>query len=302
MGELLKFSSAAEEAKYFKNLAKDLQERLRDTQQELEEFQMHSKDLESELETQLEQEEKNSRELRSMNTRLARDCEILKDKLEKVQHDSNKQIRDLQDELCTEKVQREDLQKYVRELEQVNDDLERAKRATLCSVEDFEGRLNQAYERNAFLENELDDKESLTFMVQRFKDEARDLKQELLIQQSLNKGGPMPNNDKAAEKILEMSPPEKLSPGNEPTTPNRNHYTHNTPLTPSARISALNIVGDLLRRVGALETKLASCRNYVKESPQKSEEPTSPVKTPAESRHLKRSSLSLSKDGISLTA
>lgn len=32
------------------------------------------------------------------------------------------------------------------------------------------------------------------------------------------------------------------------------------PLTPSARISALNIVGDLLRKVGALELKLVSCR------------------------------------------
>ena len=38
------------------------------------------------------------------------------------------------------------------------------------------------------------------------------------------------------------------------------------PLTPSARISALNIVGDLLRKVGALELKLVSCRNIVKEN------------------------------------
>jgi hypothetical protein len=37
-------------------------------------------------------------------------------------------------------------------------------------------------------------------------------------------------------------------------------------LTPSARLSALNIVGDLLRKVGALELKLSSCRNIVKET------------------------------------
>ena len=45
---------------------------------------------------------------------------------------------------------------------------------------------------------------------------------------------------------------------------------HQPPLTPSARLSALNIVGDLLRKVGALELKLSSCRNIVKEhgSPQ----------------------------------
>ncbi|KAG9329123.1 hypothetical protein JZ751_007553, partial [Albula glossodonta] len=34
-------------------------------------------------------------------------------------------------------------------------------------------------------------------------------------------------------------------------------------LTTSARISALNIVGELLRKVGNLESKLASCRDFV---------------------------------------
>lgn len=41
------------------------------------------------------------------------------------------------------------------------------------SLEDFEQRLNQAIERNAFLESELDEKESLLESVQRLKDEAR---------------------------------------------------------------------------------------------------------------------------------
>ena len=46
-----------------------------------------------------------------------------------------------------------------------------------------------------------------------------------------------------------------------------NHSVHHQPpLTPSARLSALNIVGDLLRKVGALELKLSSCRNIVKEN------------------------------------
>lgn len=46
-------------------------------------------------------------------------------------------------------------------------------RATIVSLEDFEQRLNQAIERNAFLESELDEKESLLVSVQRLKDEAR---------------------------------------------------------------------------------------------------------------------------------
>ena len=66
-------------------------------------------------------------------------------------------------------------------MEQQNDDLERVKRSTLASLEDFEGRMNAAIERNAFLENELEEKESLKMAVQRLKDEARDLRSELKV-------------------------------------------------------------------------------------------------------------------------
>ena len=41
------------------------------------------------------------------------------------------------------------------------------------SLEDFEQRMNQVIERNAFLESELDEKETLLESVQRLKDEAR---------------------------------------------------------------------------------------------------------------------------------
>lgn len=54
-------------------------------------------------------------------------------------------------------------------------------RATIVSLEDFEQRLNQAIERNAFLESELDEKESLLVSVQRLKDEARGKKKKILI-------------------------------------------------------------------------------------------------------------------------
>lgn len=58
-----------------------------------------------------------------------------------------------------------------------------------------------------------------------------------------------------------------------------------TPLTPSARISALNIVGDLLRKVGALESKLASCRNFVKDNPRGGKQvSTSPTNSPRAKR------------------
>ena len=43
----------------------------------------------------------------------------------------------------------------------------------MTSLQDFEAKLNQAIERNAFLESELDDKDYLMESVQRLKDEAR---------------------------------------------------------------------------------------------------------------------------------
>ncbi len=53
------------------------------------------------------------------------------------------------------------------------------------SLEDFEQRMNQVIERNAFLESELDEKENLLESVQRLKDEARG-KASLTCCQSLN--------------------------------------------------------------------------------------------------------------------
>ena len=46
-------------------------------------------------------------------------------------------------------------------------------RVAVGSLEDFETRLSSAIERNAFLESELDDKESLAVMVHRLKDETK---------------------------------------------------------------------------------------------------------------------------------
>ena len=46
-------------------------------------------------------------------------------------------------------------------------------RVLMVSLDDFEQRLNQTLERNAFLESELDEKDSLSVTVQRLHDEAR---------------------------------------------------------------------------------------------------------------------------------
>lgn len=52
----------------------------------------------------------------------------LQENLEKSQNQYLRQINELEDELAQIKAIKEELDKYIRELEQTNDDLERAKR------------------------------------------------------------------------------------------------------------------------------------------------------------------------------
>ncbi|NXF58738.1 NDE1 protein, partial [Ciccaba nigrolineata] len=271
------FSSVEEETRYWRELAMKYKQCAENTQEELREFQEGSREYEAELETQLQQTESRNRDLLSENNRLRMELESVKEKIEMQHSEGYRQISALEDDLAQTKAIKDQLQKYIRELEQANDDLERAKRATIMSLEDFEQRLNQAIERNAFLESELDEKENLLESVQRLKDEARDLRQELAVQQKQEKPKtPMrttletERTDTAVQASLSVpsTPLVHRAPNMNISTPAtfrrglEDSYGA-TPLTPAARISALNIVGDLLRKVGALESKLASCRNFV---------------------------------------
>ncbi|XP_073773626.1 nuclear distribution protein nudE-like 1-A isoform X5 [Danio rerio] len=269
-----KFTTKEEEIDFWKALSLKYKKSYKEAQEELLEFQEGSRELETELETQLGQAEHRIRDLQADNQRLQHELDSLKEKLEYQYAQSYKQISVLEDDLSQTRGIKEQLHKYVRELEQANDDLERAKRATITSLEDFEQRLNQAIERNAFLESELDEKESLLVSVQRLKDEARDLRQELAVRDTRSEvtrmsapSSPTPDNDKtdsAVQASLSL-PATPLSKNLDNAFTILANGSTNAALTPSARISALNIVGDLLRKVGALESKLAACRNFAKD-------------------------------------
>ncbi|KAM7332926.1 nuclear distribution protein nudE homolog 1 isoform X1 [Alexandromys fortis] len=284
------FGSEEEEANYWRDLAMTYKQRAENTQEELREFQEGSREYEAELETQLQQTETRNRDLLSENNRLRMELETVREKSEMQHSEGYRQISALEDDLAQTKAIKDQLQKYIRELEQANDDLERAKRATIMSLEDFEQRLNQAIERNAFLESELDEKENLLESVQRLKDEARDLRQELAVQQKQDKprtplpgSGETERTDMAVQATGSMpsTPIAHRGPSSGLNTPGifrrgLDSSNSGTPLTPAARISALNIVGDLLRKVGALESKLASCRNLVyDQSPSRASGPAS---------------------------
>ncbi|XP_062858836.1 nuclear distribution protein nudE-like 1-A isoform X2 [Trichomycterus rosablanca] len=272
-----KFSSKDEEIDFWKTLSLKYKKSYKEAQEELLEFQEGSRELEAELETQLGQAEHRLRDLQADNQRLHHELDTLKEKLEHQYAQSYKQISMLEDDLVQTRSIKEQLHKYVRELEQANDDLERAKRATITSLEDFEQRLNQAIERNAFLESELDEKESLLVSVQRLKDEARDLRQELAVRERQPEvtrmsapSSPTPDSEKtdpAVQASISL-PATPLSQSLDNAFSNQKVLVdgcNNSALTPAARMSALNIVGDLLRKIGALESKLAACRNFAKD-------------------------------------
>ncbi|KAM3916676.1 nuclear distribution protein nudE homolog 1 isoform 1-T2 [Leptodactylus fuscus] len=277
------FNSVEEEKEYWKDLAIKYKNCSQEAQEELNEFQVASREYEAELETQLHQLESRNRDLLTQNNRLRMELESIRGKYEEHHAASYTQACTLENELSQTRAIRDQLQKYIRELEQTNDDLERAKRATIISLEDFELRLNQAIERNAFLESELDEKENHLECIQRLKDETRDLRQELAVQQKQEILKRSTSASQEYERIdmavqASMSVPStpvghrgSISSLNSPLQFRKSlddgygGTPMGTPLTPSARISALNIVGDLLRKVGALESKLASCKNFVYE-------------------------------------
>lgn len=291
------FESLQDELEYWKEQAAKHQQIAEEAQLELAEFQQMSRDYESELETELKQTEGRNKDLLSFNHRLRAELDNYKEKYEVQHSEAFRQISELESELSQTSAVRDQLQRYIRELEQANDDLERAKRATIMSLEDFEQRMNHVIERNAFLESELDEKENLLESVQRLKDEARDLRQELAVQQKQDR--------KPSLSAVPTPPPIPLDRGTEDTKRDKDWTEDLTlanataakapelaaatpatsreevsgtgiPFTTSARISALNIVGELLRKVGNLESRLASCRQYVHEQSHRSAHVASP--------------------------
>ncbi|KAK9500023.1 hypothetical protein O3M35_002934 [Rhynocoris fuscipes] len=248
-------SNHPQDVSYWRNKAEEIEK-------ELEDFRESSQMLEKELELSLEQADKTIQELRLKNNTLLLENESIKE----LQRTTESQVAELADELTQCHKREEDCVKYIRELEQKNDDLERSQRALCSSLGEFEAKLNNALERNVLLESELDEKETLKTMVQRLKDEARDLKQEIQVRE---KSKHTTENDKLRlvdtnkmDMVVDKDAGIALSSqSSQMQTPlkNMNHALTNGMTQPS-RISATNIVNDLLRRVGALESSIATCR------------------------------------------
>ncbi|KAI5932950.1 Nuclear distribution protein nudE-like 1 [Manis javanica] len=263
------FSSLEEETAFWKELCFKYKQSFQETQDELLEFQERSRELEAELEAQLVLAEQSKRDLQADNQRLKYEVEALKEKLEHEHAQSYKQVTVLEDDLNQTRVVKEQLQKYVRELEQAKDDLERAQRAAVVSLEESEQRLDEALERNAYLESELDEMESSLVSVQRLKDEVRELKQELAAREREELTRKQTLDSEKRDSAVQVSlslPATPVAKGTENSFPTAkalpNHFGM-SPLTPPASTSALNMGKDLLWKVvGAFVSKLTACRDF----------------------------------------
>lgn len=157
------FSSPAAECSFWKTRATELKT-------ELDEFTEDSHQLEKELEITIKLKEDQLSDLRHKYQRQQHDIDNLVGKLKQSENESLQ----WEQRYKKEKADAEVLRKHTRELEQKNDDLERAHRIVSESVTEFERMLNREYEKNVMLEVEYEmEKENSQIQLQRLMDEAR---------------------------------------------------------------------------------------------------------------------------------
>ena len=111
--------------------------------------------------------------------------------------------------------------------------------------------MNQQIERNVILESELDDKENMAVMCQRLKDEVRDLRQE--INRHQRKKDDLNESQLATTPLASPQQGGGVQSKSQISVMGSSTSTLNGRppiLTPSTRINALNMVGDLLKKVG----------------------------------------------------
>ncbi|KAF9905215.1 NADH:ubiquinone oxidoreductase [Linnemannia zychae] len=286
------FASAADEIEYYKNLARKAEDELHETRSMLEDFQLSSRELEEELEKEIDSTERRYNEIRIRNEAMKQEVEDWKEKYHQAVKESNANINQLSRQLEILKQQLADFIKTRRELEQENDQLEKTERAATWSMQEITTKYDAAVERMAILENEVSTKASLSEEVQRLKDELRDANVELEIMKANQPGLEKSNNNLSSyngstSSLVEGQTPRPSIGSNYEAMPSlRARLANNSALQRStsrlgstgslaARATAgagagaapghnpVQIVQDMVGRVKSLEARLVSCRSLV---------------------------------------
>ncbi|KAI8638385.1 hypothetical protein BD408DRAFT_423103 [Parasitella parasitica] len=279
---IMQFNSAQEELDYYRAHCEDLELTLQDTRAALDEFQVSSRELEEELEKELQTTEKAYNELKSRCEHFKRDAEDWKSKYTESKHEQNIAMVQMQREIDILRATEESFRRKVLELELDNDDLERTERAATSSLTDLEMKLNKAIERNVILENEIQTKDNLTEQTQRLKDELNEVNQELSVlrNQSSKQSDYIVELESKIEEVEKKnrqqmqqqqqqqnrSPtPEAASGYYDPYSRSRSTRIPRTQTSGSLSASSnpVKMVQEMVGRVRSLEARLQSCRSLV---------------------------------------
>ncbi|TKA52426.1 hypothetical protein B0A53_05133 [Rhodotorula sp. CCFEE 5036] len=178
------FTSDEAAIAHYRSRCSALQAQLAAAEQDILEFTESSKELQAELEGELERMDKAEKGMRRELDDARNEKEEWKGKYTTALKDHTTTITHMQRELETLRATEKELRTRVRDMELDNDDLEKSEREKDSSLQSLETRYNKALERIALLEEELVAKAQLEEEVQRLKDEVRDVNEELLVTRS----------------------------------------------------------------------------------------------------------------------
>ncbi|KAL5612715.1 hypothetical protein BROUX41_004197 [Berkeleyomyces rouxiae] len=159
---------------------------------ELVEFRESSRELEAELEKDIELAEKRERILKERAETLGFEVEEWKRKYKEFKAEASSSQQALEKEITSLRDTNRKTQLRLREIEVANDDYERQARNTTSSLEDMESKYNQVIERSVMLEEEMkfieQEREQSRIETQRLRAELNDLKIESeLLQDKIKK-------------------------------------------------------------------------------------------------------------------
>ncbi|POY73820.1 hypothetical protein BMF94_3361 [Rhodotorula taiwanensis] len=178
------FTSDAAAIAHYRQLCASLQSQLAAAEQDILEFTESSKDLQAELESELERMDKAEKGMRKELDDTKNEKDEWKGKYTTALRDHTSTITHMQRELETLRATEKQLRTRLRDMELDNDDLEKSEREKDSSLQDLETRYNKSLERIALLEEELVAKAQLEEEVQRLKDDLRDVNEELVVTRS----------------------------------------------------------------------------------------------------------------------
>ncbi|GAA5991899.1 hypothetical protein JCM10908_002261 [Rhodotorula pacifica] len=180
-GEPSNFVSDEAAIAHYRSRCTSLQSQLAAAEQDILEFTESSKELQAELESELERMDKAEKGMRRELDETRNEKEEWKGKYTTALKDHTTTITHMQRELETLRATEKSLRTRLRDMELDNDDLEKSEREKDSSLQDLETRYNKSLERIALLEEELVAKAQLEEEVQRLKDELRDVNEELVV-------------------------------------------------------------------------------------------------------------------------